>query len=79
MDAKQAKLLVMIAGIVQDAIGSAGDMGAPGGVLYAALMAHGCTLQQFQGIMGGLERGGYVKKNGECYRNVKLLGTPKAA
>ena len=48
-------------------------VGAPGGHLYAALMASGCTLSQFQSIMGTLVRAGYLRQSGECYHFVKDL------
>lgn len=41
--------------------------GAPGGVLYAALMAQGCSLNQFTQIMAGLTSAGMVTKDGDCY------------
>ena len=40
---------------------------APGGVIYAALMAQGCTLNQFEQIMGQLVGAGMLSKEGECY------------
>lgn len=49
----------------------AGALGAPAGHLYAAMMTGGCSLSQFQQIMGGLERAGFVAREGECYRNLK--------
>jgi hypothetical protein len=68
---QQAKALRAIAVVIQEAIEVAGPMGAPGGHLYAAMMTGGCSLHQFQQIMGGLERAGFVSKDGDCYRNVK--------
>ena len=50
-----------------DAVGAAGPLGAPGGVLYAAMMAYGCTLPQFSSFMGSLERAGVVRRQGELY------------
>lgn len=44
-----------------------GSMGAPGGHIYAALMAHGVTLRQYEQIMSGLVRVGKLRKQGECY------------
>lgn len=41
--------------------------GAPGGILYAALMAHGCTLGQFEWIMAALVSLGKIRKSGDCY------------
>ena len=34
--------------------------GAPGGVIYSALMSHGATFNQFQQIMSTLERHGFL-------------------
>lgn len=52
---------------VVDAVKVAGSNGAPGGVLYSALMAHGCTLAQFEGVMGALVRTGKLERRGELY------------
>lgn len=35
----------------------------PAGQLYAALMARGCTLEQFESIVRQLEGAGLVKRN----------------
>ena len=40
---------------------------APGGVIYAALMSQGCTLNQFQQIMSQLVGAGMLTQDGECY------------
>ena len=40
---------------------------APGGVIYAALMAQGCTLNQFQQIMSQLVSAGMLTQDGDCY------------
>ena len=40
---------------------SGGEMRAPEGVLYAALMAKGVTLNEFQSALGVLKRAGLVK------------------
>lgn len=40
---------------------------APGGVIYAALMAQGCTLNQFEQIMSQLVNAGMLTQDGECY------------
>ncbi len=55
---------------VCEAVKAAGPLGAPGGHLYAALMAHGCTMEQFNGIMAGLVRAGKLRKSGECYHYI---------
>jgi hypothetical protein len=46
---------------------ASGPLGAPGGVMYAALMGQGCTLQQFEGLMNALLRTRLVRKVGDCY------------
>ena len=57
---------VAAAGIL-GACASAGSLGAPGGVMYAGLMANGYTLQDFERITGALAGAGLVLKRGECY------------
>ena len=39
----------------------------PGGTLYAALMAQGCTLPQFERITTALVGAGVLQKRGQCY------------
>lgn len=50
-----------------EAVSVAGPAGAPGGVLYAAMMQYGCTLENFNGIMSGLVGAGMLCRVGECY------------
>lgn len=50
-----------------DSIKVAGDYGAPGGTLYAALMAYGCTLDRFNNIMTILVASGRVERRGQLY------------
>lgn len=64
---EQKRALILLVSAITDTIKEAGEMGAPGGIMYAALMAHGCTLNQFQSIMGTLVRLGRIEKRGECY------------
>jgi hypothetical protein len=59
--------------IVQTVKAAGEPVGAPGGILYAALMASGCTLSQFQSIMYALIGAGYLRQSGECYHWVKDL------
>lgn len=67
MTADQLKALSLIVHAVVDTVKQAGPLGAPGGVMYAALMAQGCALSQFESLMGGLVRAGKIQKRGECY------------
>jgi hypothetical protein len=50
-----------------ETVREAGSMGAPGGLMYAALMGHGCSLEQFETLMSVLVRLGKVSKRGDCY------------
>jgi hypothetical protein len=52
---------------VLEAVEESGEMGAPSGHLYAALMVHGATLSQYQTFMGTLTRAGLLVLGGQCY------------
>ncbi len=67
MTNEQILALRQIAAAIIAAVRAAGPLGAPGGVMYAALMAQGCTLNQFEQIMGGMVRAGKLTKRGDCY------------
>ena len=67
MTETQISALQMIAKAVLDTIREMGPNGAPAGHLYAALMAQGCTMNQFEQIMSALVRTGKVTKEGHCY------------
>ena len=67
MTVEQARALRAVATVVIDTVRQAGPLGAPGGVMYAAMMGAGCSLHQFDQIMSGLTRAGMLSKRGECY------------
>lgn len=75
MTPQQAAALRQIAQGIIDAVKAGGDLGAPAGTLYAALMGAGCTLNQFQQIMSALVRTGKVRTNssGTLYWHVADL------
>jgi hypothetical protein len=70
MSEEQIKAVRRVATAIVETVRESEPLGAPGGILYAALMGHGCTLQQFEGIMGGLVRARMLSKHGDCYRTV---------
>ena len=41
--------------------------GAPAGPMYAAFMAHGMSLEQFEQITGALVAAGKIKRRGNCF------------
>tara|TARA_R110000868_G_scaffold26930_1_gene103060 strand:- start:148 stop:375 length:228 start_codon:yes stop_codon:yes gene_type:complete len=63
MTPQQAKALQAVAKAIIEACKTF----APGGVIYAALMHQGCTLNQYEQIMGQLVGAGMLSKAGECY------------
>ena len=63
----QKMVVRRIALAVLEAIDEAGPIGAPSGILYAALMGQGCTLQTFKQIMDPMEAIGYVELESDCY------------
>jgi len=65
----QKKILALVRAMA-DAIKDAGEI--PAGTLYAALMTHGCTMEQYNGLESILLRAGLVTKAGDLLRwNVK--------
>lgn len=52
---------------VMETIQESGTLGAPSGVLFAAMQAQGCTLQQFESLMGPMLRKGFVELDALCY------------
>jgi hypothetical protein len=64
----QIQAIRMLADAIVDAVKAAGPMGAPGGVIYAALMAHGLTLSQYDQLMSGLVQVGKLTRHGDLYK-----------
>jgi hypothetical protein len=71
MTPAQIAAVRMIADAIVDAVKAAGAMGAPGGVLYAALMAYGISLSQFESLMSAMVSAGKLTKHGHLYRVVE--------
>lgn len=67
MTPQQIEMLQKVGLGVLEAVAAAGEVGAPGGVLYAAMQAHGASLSQFQSIMGGLVGKAMLTQQHETY------------
>jgi hypothetical protein len=67
MTTEQVNALRSVANAIIETVKLSGPLGAPGGHLYAALMASGCSLHQFEQIMAGLVSAKMLTKTGECY------------
>lgn len=65
--ANQIAVLRQIASAVVETVRESGPEGAPGGVLYAAMMGAGCTLQQFEELMSVLVSANLLVKRGQLY------------
>ena len=57
-------MLSVIHGVL-DAAHAGGTMGAPAGVMYAAMMAQGCTLAQFNQITSATQSAGLIVRAGD--------------
>jgi hypothetical protein len=64
--ANQSGQLRTILQIFIDAVKAGGEVGAPGGVLYSAVMDK-MSLGQFEQIMSALVQTGKVRKSGHVY------------
>ena len=64
---KTQNVLIMLCDAIIEAVKAAGPVGAPGGVLYSALMSAGCNLAQFESIMSALVSAGKLRREGHLY------------
>lgn len=69
--ATKAMIQIALQGVI-DAIKEGGDLGAPAGVLYTALINQ-MTLVQFEAMMNFLVIEGFIRKRGDLYFFVKDL------
>ncbi len=69
---EQVQAVRFVAVSFLDAVKAGGTHGAPVGVMYAAVCGK-CTLNQFNQIMGGLERNGNVRRDGDLFHFVRDL------
>lgn len=67
MNQQQIEVAQRIGLGILEAVDAGGDVGAPGGVLYAAMMANGASLNQYQSFMGGLVNKGMLVLEDDCY------------
>lgn len=64
---QQIKALQMLCDAIIASVREVGEVGAPAGALYAAMMAHGISLDHFQQIMGALVQLGKLRQSGDLY------------
>jgi len=63
----QRHTIALIVNTVVTTIRETGDHGAPGGVIYSALIAQGCTKSQFDSLMAALVRKGQLRYEPETF------------
>lgn len=63
----QMQAIVGIVTTIIHTVQEAGPIGAPGGVIYAAMMAHGLSLGQYEALMRLAVRSGKIALRGQCY------------
>ena len=66
MTQQKAAALRLALQAILDAVKEAGSTGAPGGVLYAALLDR-MSLHQFEQIMSALVKAGKLRREGDLY------------
>jgi len=64
LNASQASLKAICAAVVE-AIKVSGPLGCPSGHLYVVLMGMGCTLAQYDSLIGALVQLKLVRKSGD--------------
>ena len=67
MTAPQLKALLGVTDAIIESVKAAGTQGAPGGKIYAALMAQGCTLNQYEMLMSMIVEAGKLRRSGDLY------------
>jgi hypothetical protein len=53
--------------VIVDAVKAAGPLGCPSGIIYAALMQYGCSLETYERFMALLVKERKLEKRGQCY------------
>jgi len=66
LSAEQQSALSLAVSLILDAAKEAGPLGAPSGVVYAALSAHGMTLLSYQSIINALTRANKITVENHC-------------
>jgi len=67
MTKEQVVAVQRVALAVLESIEEAGPLGAPSGILYAALMGQGCTLTTYQQLMDPMVTRGFLILEQDCY------------
>lgn len=75
-DARRAAMQAAITAVIET-VREMGDTGAPAGILYAAFMAKGMSLANFEAMMSALVTTEKLTKRGHVYFSCKQDGGSK--
>ena len=64
---QQVDAIKAVCDAILDTVRLSSPLGAPAGPMYAAMMAQGFTLEQFETVMGALVKAGKLRKSGDLY------------
>jgi len=67
MTNEQIKGLRVIMAAIIDATIAGGEFGGPSGIIYAGLMAKGCSLIQFQSLTTSMKNAGLITQEGDSF------------
>ena len=65
MDEKTKQIVRALARAVCETVAECGPLGAPSGAVYAALMAYGCSLSQYESLVSTMVTAGMLRKEGQ--------------
>jgi hypothetical protein len=66
MNAQQLAALRLAIDCILEAAEMGGSLGAPSGVVYAAMSAHGMSLSSYQSLLDALQRAGKIEVSDHC-------------
>lgn len=65
--AEQRQGINLVVDAIEDTVKAAGPLGAPSGIIFAALQQHGASLAQYNSIMDIMVRKGRLTREGHLY------------
>jgi hypothetical protein len=64
---EQGRVFTELCNIIVETVKETGSVGAPSGIMYAAVMNVGMRLEQYELIMAALVKDGRLRKRGHVY------------
>ena len=73
---QQAAALRLAVSCIEDAARDGGELGAPSGIVYAALSTQGMRLESYQSILAAMERMGRIYVDGSQCIHLRAQEAP---